>query len=390
MKCLLKEDLERNGFTLRTDHPEPEPSYDEVKIKVLAASVCGTDKSIYQSADNEGIKDEMRRYLDHPDNYRPIIVGHEFCGIVESVGEGRETVRARDVDPDLVIEPGDYVTAEMHIPCGHCTLCRTGNAHICLNVRVKGVHLDGCFAQSVVVPRSNVILLGKRGDISSIPPRLAAMLDPLGNAVHTVQAADVGGKSVAILGLGPLGLMATLLARIHGAARIYVTEAVDLEHRFELAREFGADFFFDAIHGRHDLYETVRRQEKASGGVDVVLEMSGAAAAYEDAIRIVRNGGTIVLLGIPRHPLREFDMAGGVIWKGVTLKGIFGRRMFDTWNTMLNLVRADKFGLRSRLIQMMAPKSYPLEDYQSAFQGLLTGQAMKLIFTPNPDAYAGD
>jgi threonine 3-dehydrogenase len=390
MKCLVKDDLERNGLTLKVDYPEPEPGYNEVRIKVLAASVCGTDKSIYQSAGNRGIQDEMVRYLDRPDQYRPIIIGHEFCGIVESVGEGHDAIQAMGVDRDLVVEPGDYVTAEMHLACGHCTLCRTGNPHICINVRVKGVHLDGCFAESVIVPRKNVILLGKQGDTSAVPPRIGAFLDALGNTFHTVQEAEVNGKSVAILGLGPQGLMATLLARAYGAARIYVTEAVDQEHRFALARDFGADFHFDAIKEREQFYRAVQTQEKASGGVDVVLEMSGSAPAYQDAIGVVRNGGTIVLLGIPRHPLKEFDIAGGVVWKGVTIKGIFGRRMFDTWNTMLNLITSDRFDLTRRLSEMIEPTTYPLDAYEEVFKTLLEGKAMKLIFTPNPDEYAGD
>jgi threonine 3-dehydrogenase len=387
MECLRKDDLHTDGLTW-TDVPEPDAEHGEVKIKVLAASVCGTDKSIYLSTQNPAIIEEMQRYLDRPEAYRPVIIGHEFCGIVEEVGEDVEAGRAVGVDAELMVEKGDYVTAEMHIPCGHCALCRRGDAHICVNVRVKGVHADGCYAQYVVVPRRNVIVLGKRGDLSRIPPRVGAMLDALGNAIHTIQVAEVGGKSVAILGLGPLGLMATLLARICGAARIHVTECVDVAHRFELARAFGADFCFDVAHSVTDLYREVRRREREAQGVDVVLEMSGSPSAYRDAFELVRNGGTVVLLGIPREPLL-FDFANFVVWKGVTIKGVFGRRMFDTWEMMLKLLRSDRWGLTEKLSWLLAPRAYRLGEYEEAFRTLLAGEAMKLIFTPNPGDFSG-
>ncbi len=387
MECLKKNDLHTDGLTW-ADVPEPEVGHGEVKIRVLAASVCGTDKSIYLSTKNPAIIEEMQRYLERPEAYRPIIIGHEFCGIVEEVGEDAETLQSWGLHSDIIVEKGDYVTAEMHIPCGHCALCRTGNEHICMNVRVKGVHLDGCYAQYVVVPRRNVILLGKHGDLSQIPPRLGAFLDALGNAVHTIEVAEVGGKSVAILGLGPLGLMATLLARIYGAARIYVTERVDVEHRFELARAFGADVCFDVNQPVHELYRDVRRREKEAQGVDVVLEMSGSPSAYRDAFELVRNGGTVVLLGIPREPVL-FDFAHSVVWKGVTIKGVFGRRLFGTWETMLKLLRSDRMGLKEKLTWLVAPRAYRLSEYEEAFQTLLSGQAMKLIFTPNPEDFSG-
>lgn len=387
MKSLRKEALDRDGLTLR-DVPEPDLRFGEVKIKVLAASVCGTDKSIYTSTRHRAIVDEMIRYLGRVEQYTPIIVGHEFCGLVEDVAEDAAELRGSGIPRELVVERGDYVTAEMHIPCGHCYLCRTGDEHICLNVRVKGVHLDGCFAEYVVVPRRNVILLGKQGDLSQIPPRIAAFLDAFGNAVHTVETADVSGKTVAVLGLGPLGLMATALAKIYGATRLYVTEVVDCEHRFALAREFGADACFDATRSTEEMYRTIRQSEKAAGGVDVVLEMSGAPSAYRDAFEIVRHGGTVVLLGIPHEPV-PFDFANYVVWKGVSIKGVFGRRMFQTWETMLKLVRNDVGGLKEKLGRLVWPRSFSLSEYAAAFQTLLSGQAEKLIFTPNPRDFSG-
>ncbi|MBP9092184.1 alcohol dehydrogenase catalytic domain-containing protein [bacterium] len=380
MKCLVKEDLDKDGLTLMTAHPEPQMKLDEVKIKVLATAVCGTDKSIFTSAQSEGIRNEMKRYIGSA-KYSPIVVGHEFCGIVEAVGAGAQASSLAAPD-HLRVEVGDYVTAEMHLACGHCLLCRTGSEHICTSVKVKGVHLDGCFARAVTVPYKNVILLGKDGDTSIIPPRIGALLDAFGNAVHTVSEADVRGKSVAILGAGPLGLMAAALCKDFGASRIYLTEAADVDRRFKLASDFGVRYCFDVSKGSNELYSAVDKYETGANGVDVVLEMSGSPPAYTDAFRIVRNGGLVILLGIARKPLANFDIANGVIWKGVTVKGIFGRRMFDTWETMLNLLKEDHNGLQERLSRIIAPGLYPLENYQSAFESLISGKEMKLVFSP--------
>lgn len=382
MKCLVKEKLEANGLTLKLDAGEPAVGFDDVKIRVLATAVCGTDKSIYNSAASEGIRREMQRYLDGG-RYEPIVVGHEFCGIVEEVGPGVNAEHWQHAPRHLIIEPGDYVTAEMHLSCGHCYLCRTGNEHICINVKVKGVHLDGCFAEKVVVPYKNVILLGKGGDTTTVPPRIGALLDAFGNAVHTIEEADVRGKSVAILGAGPLGLMSVFLAKAFGAARIYLTEAADVERRFALAAEFGADQCFDVSRGSSELHKAVARHETGSNGVDVVLEMSGSIPAYQDAFRMVRNGGTVILLGIAREPLPQFDIANGVIWKGVTVKGIFGRKMFSTWETMLRLLNSGHYGVKERLERLIAARDYSLEEFGEAFAMLTAGSELKLVFRPD-------
>jgi threonine 3-dehydrogenase len=381
MKCLVKENLSTDGFSFKDSYPAPAPGFGEVKIRVLATAVCGTDKSIYSSSRSEGIRREMQRYLASPADYKPIVVGHEFCGIVEELGPGCHNM-AVDAPEHLLIQKGDYVTAEMHLSCGHCSLCRTGNEHICTQVKVKGVHQDGCFAQTVVVPYKNVILLGKNGDTSIIPPRIGAMLDAFGNTVHTVMEADVAGKSVAILGAGPLGLMSTFLCRAFGATRIYLTEAADLERRSMLANEFHADHFVDVSKGSDKLHQLVNKLESNSNGVDVVLEMSGSLPAYKDAFQIVRNGGQIILLGIAREPLQQFDIANGIIWKGVTVKGIFGRKMFSTWETMLALIKSDRLDLKSKLDKVVAQKLYGLDEYEKAFQVLGDGTELKLIFSP--------
>jgi len=383
MKGLVKESLDLDGLTLKTDLPVPRPGLGEVKIRVLATSVCGTDKNIYRISGNSGIKKAMRRYLKANEAFRPLIVGHEFCGIVEEMGELPFDRKNEEVPPELIVEPGDYVTAEMHISCGRCRLCRSGNAHICAEVKVKGVHLDGCFTESVVVPYRNVILLGKKGDQSLVPPRIGAMLDAFGNAIHTVEEADVRGKSVAVLGAGPLGLMSTLLCRHFGAAQIFITEVVDIERRFALAKEFGSDQCFDVSRGSEKLYQSIQAScPRGSNGVDIVFEVSGAAGAYKDAFKIVGHGGSVVMLGIAEEPLEGFDVAEGIVFKGVRVKGIYGRKMFDTWQTMKQLLSSDRFGLARDLKKILAEKEYTFDKYREAFENLVTGKELKLVFVP--------
>ncbi|HEY7545655.1 MAG TPA: alcohol dehydrogenase catalytic domain-containing protein, partial [Blastocatellia bacterium] len=315
----------------------------------------------------------------------PITIGHEFCGEVVEVGE--------DVDSYLV-RVGDYVTSEMHISCGHCQQCRTGQRHICKNIRVKGVHMDGAFAEYVVVPSENVINLEKFGGRGVIPPRFGAFLDALGNAVHTVMEGDVAGKTVAILGCGAQGLMATAVARTLGATRIYITDFSNpqggfdserLASRFQTARELGADFCFDtnedaAPGQKRDILGRVR--DEHGGGIDVILEMSGAEEAYNDAGAMVKNGGQILLLGIPARPLRSFDFGKYAVWKGVTIRGIFGRRMFETWYAMLNLLASEKSQLRARLEKVISQERVPLSDFERGFELVRSHEAVKLLLAP--------
>ena len=387
MQALKKPSLTEDGLQYVTDAPEPRVGHRDVKIRVEAASICGTDQSIYQITSRQGMRDEMLAYNGGDvARYQPIIIGHEFCGEVVELGE--------DVDPALV-GVGDYVTGEMHIACGHCQQCRTGQRHICKNIRVKGLHLDGAFAQYVVVPCENVINLEAFGGRAVIPPRFGAFLDALGNAVHTVMEGGVEGKTVAILGCGAQGLMATAVARTLGASRIYITDFSNprgrfgpqlLAGRFETARELGADFCFDtneeaAPGQREELFE--RAHGEHGGGIDVILEMSGAEAAYNDAGGLVKNGGQILLLGIPARPLRSFDFGKYAVWKGVTIKGIFGRRMFETWYAMLDLLATENSQLKSRLDRIITRETVPLADFERGFDMVRSHQAVKLLLAPN-------
>jgi len=385
MQALKKPTLLEDGLQFVADEPEPAVGRSEVKVRMEAASICGTDQSIYQITSRAGMRDEMLVYNGGDvAGYKPIIVGHEFCGEVVEVGQ--------DVHPG-VARVGDYVTSEMHIFCGHCQQCATDRRHICKNIRVKGVHMNGAFAEYVVVPASNVVNLERFGGRDVIPPRFGAFLDALGNAVHTVMEGQVEGKTVAILGCGAQGLMSTAVARTLGAARIYITDfsnaqgfdASRLAKRFETARQLGADFCFDtndeAAPGQRD--EMLRRmRDEHGGGVDVVLEMSGAEAAYNDAGTIVKNGGQIVLLGIPARPLRSFDFGKYAVWKGVTIRGIFGRRLFETWYAMLDLLASEKSGLKAKLEKIIAREPVSLANFETGFEQVRNHEAVKLLLKP--------
>lgn len=387
MKALRKTQLEKDGLEFVANFPEPKAGPAEVKIRVTAAGICGTDFGIYHSATRPGIRDEMLRHYDgQAAQYQPLTIGHEFCGEVVEVGPG--------VTKEFV-QVGDYVTSEMHLACGYCHQCMTGRKHVCQHVKVKGVHLDGTFADYVIVPSENVINLERFGGKKAIPPRFAAFLDALGNAVHTVMEAEVSGKAVAILGCGTQGLMATAVARALGATRIYVSDfsntksGVDTNHlakRFATAQEMGADFCYDTNEqnapGQHKEM-LARIADEHGGGVDVVLEMSGSEAAYNDAGTLVKNGGQIVLLGIPSRPLSSFDVGKYIVWKGVTMRGIFGRRMFETWYTMLDLLAADKSGLKAKLDKVVARTPVALEDFEHGFDLVRSQEAVKVLLTPD-------
>lgn len=388
MRALKKNRLEEEGLQYVENAPEPALHPAEVKVRVLAAGICGTDFGIYHSSTRKGIRDEMLRHLGgNSAGYQPLVIGHEFCGEVVEIGAGV---------PKALVSIGDYVTSEMHIACGYCHQCMTGRKHVCQNVKIKGVHLDGTFAEYVCVPFENLINLERFGGKSMIPPRFGAFLDALGNAVHTVMEGDVSGKTVAVLGCGTQGMMATAVARALGATRIYVTDfsvatsGIDSNHlsrRFEIVREMGADFCFDtnevnAPGQRQELFDRISNEH--GGGVDVVLEMSGSAAAYDDAGKLVKNGGQIMLLGIPSKPLPAFDIGNSVIWKGVTMRGIFGRRMFETWYTMLDLLAADKSGLKAKLEKIISRQPIMLDNFERGFQLVRTQEAVKVLLTPDP------
>lgn len=325
--------------------PIPELGPHDVLVQVRAASICGTDLHIYNW-------DASMRSRIKP----PLIFGHEFCGVVERVGSEVSIVR-----------PSDFVSAEMHVACGHCLQCRVGQQHICQNLEIIGIDRDGCFAQYVKIPESNIWPLDP-----AIPVDYGAVLDPLGNAVHTVLAGDIAGLTVAVLGCGPIGLFALQLARACGASAVYAVEVK--QPRLQLARQLGATAVFDP--DKDDVVAAIRA---ATGGVgvDVVLEMSGHPQAIRQGFQILRAGGRMSLLGLPDQRV-ELDLVNDVIFKGITVQGIYGRRMYDTWYRMLALLKAGALKLEPLISARL-----PLENYQRAFALLSAGEACKILLYPN-------
>ncbi|TKJ40771.1 L-threonine 3-dehydrogenase [candidate division LCP-89 bacterium B3_LCP] len=351
MKAILKNSTEQ-GLTLVDNHPMPEiKSPTDVLVRVKATAICGTDLDIYKS--DPDLTNRMKPIM-------PVVVGHEFCGEVVEVGTGVEKVK-----------PGDYVSAEMHILCKECINCRTGNGHVCINTIIKGIDADGCFAEYVIVPAANIIKLPQ-----DLPVEVAAYLDAIGNAVHTLSPVDVVARSVAILGAGPIGIMGAKIAKISGAREVLITDVN--QSLLDIAAQNGADHTFNVSsqEGRQAFLEHCKK-DRTRLGVDVVVEMSGHPTAYDDLFECVRMGGEVLLLGLPREPI-SINFNRDVVFKGLTIRGIIGRRTYDTWFRMLGMIET---GLLETL-QNLVTHTMPLEEFQKGFDVKLKGEGLKVIFKP--------
>jgi threonine 3-dehydrogenase len=338
--------------------PIPVPGPGQVRLKVIATAVCGTDKHIY------GWDPSIQSAVKPPRIY-----GHEFCGTIDTFGPKVEK---------MGLAEGDYVSCEMHVVCGHCRPCRTGNGHVCVNTKILGLHGDGCFAQYVVVPASNLIPL----DPKVAPPKIGAFLDALGNAVHTTQVVDLSGRSVAVLGYGPIGAMCASIAEVSGASHLFITDvtshAVRSAESWARKRRLSNVTVFDLSKVAPD--DVVKKVHDATeGGVDVVLEIAGAEPSVNLGLRLVRYGGFLSLLGLPRgKDITLHDYTKNVIFKGVTIQGIIGRRMYSTWYKMLDLLRA---GLD---VDYLVSREYDsLEPFHEGMNLLESRRAMKIVFYPN-------
>lgn len=346
------------------DLPVPVAGPGEVVIRVAATAVCGTDKHIYHW--DPSIHDSVTP---------PRIYGHEFCGFIEQIGPGA----TRAYEGTLAV--GDYVSAEMHVICGECPQCRSGNGHICTRTRIYGLHEDGCFAEFVKVPAENVLKLPP-----FVPLRVGAFLDALGNAVHTTQVVDLAGKSVAITGFGPIGAMSAAIAEHSGASVVIVTDIND--HALESARRWAAARNYTNLHTFNVRTTDPAAVKQAIGaitdgiGVDVVCEMSGSAAAINFALDIVRMGGVLSLLGLPAgHSVTIDDYTRNVIFKGITMHGIIGRRMYSTWQRMLGMLRS---GLD---VEWVVQATYDsLQDFHEGIGRFDRHEALKVVFFPEGEA----
>jgi len=341
MRALLKESP-GPGIVLR-EVPLPRYGPSEVLIRVHHAGVCGTDLHIWEW-------DSWASHRIHP----PVIIGHEFAGHITALGSEAKAAG--------LLSEGDLVTAEGHVICGHCLQCRLGEGHLCRRTQIIGVDRDGAFADYIVMPASNVIRL------DGIPTEVGAIMDPMGNAVHTVLEADVPGSTVLVIGCGPIGCFAVGVARAAGASLVV---ASDLNpKRLELARTMGAHVL---LNPRQDDVVARVRELTDGDGVDLVCEMSGHPSGHAQALAAARIGGRVNLLGTPSRTT-EVDFARDIIFKGLTLYGVTGRKMYQTWHQMRRFLRAGQVDPLPVITHR-----YPLEQIAEAIQVIKDGQAGKVI-----------
>ncbi|OLC68137.1 MAG: L-threonine 3-dehydrogenase [Gemmatimonadetes bacterium 13_1_40CM_4_69_8] len=320
--------------------PKPSPGAGEVLIAVRHAGVCGTDLHIADW-------DPWAQSRMHP----PVVIGHEFAGEIVAVGDGVAELKT-----------GRLVTAEGHIVCGHCLQCRTGNSHICRNTRIIGVDRDGAFAEYIVMPATNVLCL------DGIPTEVGAIMDPMGNAFHTVLSGDIPGSNVFVVGCGPIGCFAVGIARAAGAAKVIASDINP--KRLALARTMGAQVTIDATK-----QDVVRQVLEATGneGADVVCEMSGVPSALHQAFASVRMGGRVQLLGLPKGEV-PVDIANEIIFKGITIYGVIGRKMYETWHQMQRFLSSGMFDPRPVMTHQ-----FPLAKIDEALVAIRSGDAGKVI-----------
>jgi threonine 3-dehydrogenase len=337
MKALVKQ--ERGPGLWMQDIEAPQVGPNDVLIRVGKTAICGTDMHIYNW--------DAWAQKTIP---VPMAVGHEYSGRIVEIGS---EVRGLSV--------GDRVSGEGHITCGHCRNCRAGRRHLCRNTVGVGVNRPGAFAQYLVIPAVNAFSLP-----DSISDDVASLLDPFGNAVHTALAFNVVGEDVLITGAGPIGIMAAAVVRFCGARHVVITDVND--YRLNLARRMGATRAVNV--SRESLADTMKELQMQEG-FDVGLEMSGNAAAFREMLRAMHHGGSIAILGIP--PDETSIDWNEVIFKGLTLKGIYGREMFETWYKMASLLQS---GLD---LAPLITHRFPVADFEKAFTTMGSGQSGKVI-----------
>ena len=337
MKALVKKSPER-GIWL-DNVPTPTCSTNDVKIKITHTAICGTDLHIYKW------DDWSQRTIK-----TPLITGHEFCGLIEEIGPGVTHFQV-----------GDRVSGEGHITCGYCRNCRAGKRHLCHKTVGIGIHRNGAFAEYLVMPEFNVWPVHKE-----IPSEIAAFFDPFGNAAHTALSFEMVGEDVLITGAGPIGIMAVAICNYVGARHIVITDVN--EFRLELAQKMGAT---KVVNVSKEKIEDVISDLGMSNGFDVGLEMSGNPEAFKSMLNNMYHGGRIALLGLlPETTQINWD---DIIFKGLHVKGIYGREMFETWYKMTQMLRS---GLD---ISKVLTHTFPIDEFQKGFDIMETGNCGKVV-----------
>ncbi len=343
-------------WRFREDLKIPEPQEGQARIKVLAAGICGTD--IHITHGDPSLTKLLRI---------PFVLGHEFCGFVDRLGPNTSGP-----------EKGTYVSAEMHEWCGKCPACLSGSYHACQNTKIHGLNLDGCFAEYLVIPVRNLVVLPE-----DLPKKGAAILDPLGNAVHTALKVPPKGKNVAVIGYGPIGAMSVEVLLFEGAKNIWITDvnpkALDRARAWVKEKDCENKIHVLSTSGdsREKAIQTILTE--SGGGVDVVLEISGHPNGINDGLRIVRPAGDYVQLGLPSSDVTIHDFGPNVVFKGITMHAIIGREVFATWKKMLELHQ------RGFDIAGMVTGEYPIEEFETALTRFTEGDEQKVVLWMNED-----
>jgi len=343
MRAIIKPERAPGLEMALVDLPHIDPH--DALIRVKACSICGTDLHILNW-------DQWARNRIVP----PLVIGHEFCGEVADVGSDVTEVKV-----------GDYVSAESHIVCGTCTLCRTGKGHVCQNTRIIGVDRDGCWAEYIAMPAMNLW-----ENPPDMPLEIASIQENFGNAVHAAFTTDIPGRRVLVTGCGPVGLMAIAVAKAAGARAIYATDIAP--YRLRLARKMGATLALNVA--EVDVVEKIR-EHSGNEGVDVLLEMSGAAQAIDEGFRLLKFGGEAALLGLTPSPI-PFDLNSYITFKGARVYGVAGRELWGTWFRMRGLLTSGLVDLRSLITHRFA-----LDDFEEALRVMRSGQSGKVIMFPD-------
>ncbi len=340
MKAIVKTKAGLGNTEMKkVDVPKPGPN--DVLIKMEAVSICGTDVHIYEW-------DAWAAKRIKP----PLIYGHEFCGFVEKTGSNVDWLKK-----------GDRVSGECHIHCGQCYMCKTGNAHICERMKIFGVDVSGIFAEYAALPAANMMING------DLPAKFYSIQDPLGNAVHTAFATDIPGRYVAVLGLGPIGLMSVAVCKAIGANKVFGIGRRN-KYRIKLGKKCGADF---ALSSLTDDIEKIVQKETEGRGCDAVLEMTGNPNAINQGLDIMRPGGTLALLGVFAKDW-TVNVSEKIIFKYATIKGINGRLMFDTWYRMRGLMESGGLNLDPVITHEL-----DFDAFEEGMEAMRSGNSGKVV-----------
>lgn len=343
MKAVVK-DAPARGFSIVTKTIDTNLHDHEVLVKVLSASFCGTDYHIY--AYDDWARNRLKL---------PLTVGHELAGKIVKVGKRVTQVKV-----------GDVISAETHIICGTCEFCLRGEGHICENTKIIGVDTDGCFASYVKLPEANCFV-----NNPDVDPKYLSVQEPLGNAVHTMAHFPIEGKDVVILGCGPIGLMAVDVARAMGAKKVIAVEVN--EYRGQMALSLGADAWINPA-----VENTTERVKALTNGrgADVIGEFSGNKRAIQEAFKYLKAGGGLSMLGIPAEPI-TIDVANDIVFKGIRIYGVVGRRIFETWHQVRALIDSGKLHLNQLITHQ-----FPLSRINEAAEIMGRKECGKIVLIP--------